>query len=307
MSNDRDQKETLVHASYLMLGFLGSGMMTAEEQDRFGGQIGAAFEVTAFAYTIAKALEEVDRRGFEYPGVFDYEVTEGLGAWLRKHIDASKAQFCAELVRQMTDFFNADCQDIAQTLLSDDQAVRCHREVSDADALLNGKPADAAKQAKATSPEEPSSSFKVAPVIVPKDSDALEEASEPLLLECSMVTETPEIGVAAKGYFITNPFYDVGMIEKVDPMECWGLSEAQAKLIVALNEELAEAAEDAINAGCLRLQTIAGITDGGYAGVHFSGTEIRNQMMQLFGEYIAADINAAGGLLQPEFATQRHA
>lgn len=181
------------------------------------------------------------------------------------------------------------------------------REVDAANAMLYGKLADAVKKAKALSREEAPSIADAAFVTARQASDALEGARKPLLLECSMVNETPEIGVAAKGYFITNPFYDVGMIEKVDSMECWGLSEAQAKLIVALNEELAEAVEDAINAGCLRLQTIAGITDGGYAGVHFSGTEIRNQMMQLFGKYIAADINAAGGLLQPEFATQRHA
>lgn len=34
-----------------------------------------------------------------FPGVFDYEVTEELGAWLYHHIEASPAEFLAELER----------------------------------------------------------------------------------------------------------------------------------------------------------------------------------------------------------------
>lgn len=135
---------------------------------------------------------------------------------------------------------------------------------------------------------------EAAPVNTLKDQETPKSPAKPLLLECSMVNERPELGVATKGYFITNPFYDVGMFDKVDPMECWGVSEAQAKLLVALNEELAKAVEDAINAGCSRLQKVAGITDGGYAGRHFSDSAIRNQMMQIFGGYIAAELNDSG-------------
>lgn len=171
--------------------------------------------------------------------------------------------------------------------LGDDWA---DREVNTANALLNGKLADAAKRAQATSEEDQSALSEAAPENAPQ---ALEGASVPFLLECHMANKQPELGVSIKGYFVTNPFYDVGMIDEVDPMECWGLTEAQAKFIVTLNEQLAEAAEDAINAGCLRLQNAAGITDGGYAGVHFSGPELRNQLMRIFGEYIASDINAS--------------
>jgi hypothetical protein len=34
-----------------------------------------------------------------FPGVFDYEVTEELGAWLYHHIEATPAEFLAELER----------------------------------------------------------------------------------------------------------------------------------------------------------------------------------------------------------------
>lgn len=35
----------------------------------------------------------------DFPGVFDYECTEALGAWLYHHIDATPQAFLAELVR----------------------------------------------------------------------------------------------------------------------------------------------------------------------------------------------------------------
>ena len=34
-----------------------------------------------------------------FPGVFDYEVTEELGVWLYHHIEATPAEFLAELER----------------------------------------------------------------------------------------------------------------------------------------------------------------------------------------------------------------
>lgn len=116
----------------------------------------------------------------------------------------------------------------------------------------------------------------------------------PAKLEWSTVADQPEIGVSLKDYFVTNPLYDVGLINKVDPQECWGLSQEQANFIVGLNEQLSEAVEDAINAACLRLQNFAGITAGGYAGIHFSDPAIRNKLMEVFAAYIVDDVNHRG-------------
>lgn len=110
---------TLVHAGYLMTGFFEKGNLSEVEADGFGGQIGAAIQVTGFANTIARALAEIDRLGIEYPGVFDYEVTEGMGAWFRQHIDATETEFCVELVRQMEIFFECECTQIAAVLMPD--------------------------------------------------------------------------------------------------------------------------------------------------------------------------------------------
>uniref|UniRef100_A0A6H1ZIF7 Uncharacterized protein n=1 Tax=viral metagenome TaxID=1070528 RepID=A0A6H1ZIF7_9ZZZZ len=120
----------------------------------------------------------------------------------------------------------------------------------------------------------------------------------PVELEWSITGDTPEIGVSVRGYFVTNPLYDEGQIDRVDPMEWWGVPEAQAKLIVDLNEELPEAVDDAINAVCRRLQTTAGLGDG--AEVHFNDTALRNKLMEVFAEYIVAEVNDARKALSKE-------
>ena len=117
----------------------------------------------------------------------------------------------------------------------------------------------------------------------------------PAKLEWAKVAvEQPEIGLSLKGHLVTNPLYDAGKIDKVDPQEHWGLSQEQANFIVGLNDQLSEAVEDAINAACLRLQTFAGITDGGYAEVHFSDPAVRNKLMEVFAAYIVNDVNLHG-------------
>lgn len=105
------------------------------------------------------------------------------------------------------------------------------------------------------------------------------------------MNDLPEIGVGCKDVFVTNPFYDHGMTSKVDPMECWGISKLHAQFIVDLNEELEEAVEDAINAACARLQDVAGIKDGGFASLFFSGHEIRRKLMEVLAEYITSEFN----------------
>ena len=125
-----------------------------------------------------------------------------------------------------------------------------------------------------------------------REGSSLSPENLPFELEFSTMKELPEIGVSSHGVFVTNPQYDAGMTQKVDPVECWGISHAHAQLIVDLNEELAEAVEDALNTACLRLQKTAGIKDGGFAGTFFSGHPIRRELMNVLAEYIAGDVNS---------------
>lgn len=110
-------------------------------------------------------------------------------------------------------------------------------------------------------------------------------------LEWSTIADEPAVGISAKGFFVTNPLYDEGQIDPVDPSEYWGISERQAKLIVDLNEELPEAVDDAINAVCRRLQAAAGIGDT--AEMAINDAALRNKLMEAFAEYIVAEVNGS--------------
>ena len=113
----------LVHAGYLMQGMLEGGGLSEQEKHRFGGEIGAAIKVAAYANTIGLALKEADRCDFEYPEVFDYQVTCAMGAWFRENINATDAEFCVELVRRMESFFERDCTQIATVLMPNSPSV----------------------------------------------------------------------------------------------------------------------------------------------------------------------------------------
>lgn len=114
----------------------------------------------------------------------------------------------------------------------------------------------------------------------------------PSALSWFTATEHPEIGLSIQDCFVTDPYYDIGMREKVDPKECWGLNEDQAKFIVGLNEALPLAVIDAINAGCQRLQKFAGITRSSYADGHFANPDQFNKLMEVFASYIVGEINS---------------
>lgn len=105
-----------VHAAYLAKGFLKSGPLSLNEVDAFGGEIGAIFIAVKPVETVCLALHKAESLGFEYPGVFDYEVTEPLGEWLRKNPTATHTLISVELIKMMEDLFSRDCSEISAYL-----------------------------------------------------------------------------------------------------------------------------------------------------------------------------------------------
>lgn len=47
----------------------------------------------------------------------------------------------------------------------------------------------------------------------------------------------PQIGISHDGYFITEPYFDIGLIDAIQPSE-YGLTTEEADFIVATNREL---------------------------------------------------------------------
>lgn len=99
----------------------------------------------------------------------------------------------------------------------------------------------------------------------------------------------PVLGFSVNDMFIHNPLLsECGRFE-VDPVKTYGISVEDAQALNALNALIARAAEDAINAGCLAVQTELSIATGDVAGVHFSGSEARYGVACAMRDYIAAE------------------
>lgn len=81
---------------------------------------------------------------------------------------------------------------------------------------------------------------------------------------------------------------------RVDPLAEYQLSPEQVQFFDDLQGLLDSAVEDAINAGCLAIQQRLGVDSGDLAGVIFSGEDAKNDFRRVFGQYILAEINAAG-------------
>lgn len=91
---------------------------------------------------------------------------------------------------------------------------------------------------------------------------------------------------------ITNPLKSSCGRFEVDPQEEYGLSPDNVKDLAAINKQVRQAAEDAVNAGCISLQDHLGVTDGGFAGVFFSGSGME-ELRIIFAQYAAAEVNFA--------------
>lgn len=89
---------------------------------------------------------------------------------------------------------------------------------------------------------------------------------------------------------IHNPFLSECGRFTVEPKD-YGLTQDQATWFLALNDALEVATNDALNAGCLALQKAAGVTDGGFAGIYFSGDESRALVRGTLCRYMVAEIN----------------
>lgn len=95
----------LVHAAYLTKGFLQTGPLSHQELAHYGGELSALAEVATFTRYLSTAATRAQGLGLEGPTVFEYEISEGMGAWLRCNHLADAAAFQVELVTRLTRHF----------------------------------------------------------------------------------------------------------------------------------------------------------------------------------------------------------
>lgn len=83
-------RKSTLHAMFVWQGFITNGSdrldWNDEDSDRYEGEIGAAMWVAEVVDVLAEALDLFWSTNPEvsFPGVFDYEVSEALGTWLRE-------------------------------------------------------------------------------------------------------------------------------------------------------------------------------------------------------------------------------
>lgn len=106
-------------------------------------------------------------------------------------------------------------------------------------------------------------------------------------------TGLPVLGFEVKAMFIHDIFLSECGRFTVDPVATYGVSLEDAQALKQLNQGLLDATDDAINAGCSSLQTLLGVTDGGIAGVCFSGDAQRAPIAQALAEYLLTEVNSA--------------
>lgn len=117
--------------------------------------------------------------------------------------------------------------------------------------------------------------------------------TKPLMQGDDPETGMPVLGFEADGMFIHKPRLSSCGRFSVNPTEAYGISGAEADALVALNKVLDQATEDAINAGCLTLMNHLGVTDGGIAGVCFSGNSARAQVARPLARYLLTELRFA--------------
>ena len=88
-------------ATYIYIGLEHARRNTARQVwpnlDKLNGFAGLVNKCDEMAKVIDNWSRTKDREN--YPGTFDFEVTEELGAWLFHHLEATPAEFLAELER----------------------------------------------------------------------------------------------------------------------------------------------------------------------------------------------------------------
>lgn len=121
-----------VQAMYLMAG------ANAEMRDRdidlsdVGGHIGFADDKVAYyAKMIVDFLEAPNRKDLDFPGVFEYEVTEGLGRWLAGNFHCVPVQFERKLEHEFTKFIMGKDDPPAASMAEIDAALSPGRLVGD--------------------------------------------------------------------------------------------------------------------------------------------------------------------------------
>lgn len=95
-------------AMFVWQGFLAARPWGQEDADRYGGQIGAAVELSGCVTDLHQVLSE-RLAGVvlpDFPGLLDYEVNEPFGTWCRQNLHCNPEDRRTEAKRLVDRFFD---------------------------------------------------------------------------------------------------------------------------------------------------------------------------------------------------------
>ena len=121
MFNDRIDSIIAVQLHFLMDSFHrashiahipeGDNERYQEHAGNHNGYIGIVWAMTRYAEAVEACMREYEDAGHDFPGVFEYDVTEELGKWLFRHpdwfTDVPSAQFDIHMRNTIRDWFES--------------------------------------------------------------------------------------------------------------------------------------------------------------------------------------------------------
>ena len=81
---------------------------------------------------------------------------------------------------------------------------------------------------------------------------------------------------------------------KFAPMLAYAVDDAQVQALATINEAVHNAVVGALNAMAFEVQTLLGVTDGGFASAFFSDGELERTMREALAKYLIAELANIG-------------
>lgn len=97
-----------LQADYLTHGFISARHHAPDES----GEVESVESILVFVPFVEHVIAHALACEYEFPGVFEYEVTQELGAWLHGRMPVSFTAFSNKLLELSCNFFRTDCAEL---------------------------------------------------------------------------------------------------------------------------------------------------------------------------------------------------
>lgn len=111
MSTPRTSSAVL-QAGYLTHGFISARSNSLGES----GEAETVETIMGFVPCVEAVVAQAISSGYEFPGVFEYEVTQEIGSWLNGRLPLSRQEFALKLLDLSRNFFRTPCDELRDAL-----------------------------------------------------------------------------------------------------------------------------------------------------------------------------------------------